>query len=94
MVWDRNNIHSRSKVVKVWLAAHAEVVVEDFPPYAPDADPDEWVWCWAKYGKLCNLCPADIEELAGRIGDTLDELKHRPSLLASFILDAGVPLCL
>ena len=86
--------HSRSKVVKAWLAKHPKVVVEDFPSYDPDANPDEWVWGWAKYGKLCNLCPADVEHLFDAVLDALEELKHRPCLLASFLLDAGVPLCL
>jgi transposase len=94
VVWDKNNIHSRSKVVKAWLARHRRVVVEDFPGYDPQNNPDEWVWSWAKYGKLCNLCPADLEELFECVLDALEELKHQPSLLASFVLDAGVPLCL
>lgn len=94
VVWDRNNIHSKSKVVKAWLATHPRVKVEDFPGYDPDGNPDEWVWSWAKYGKLCNLCPADMEHLFKSMWDALDELKHRPSLLASFVMAAGVPLCL
>jgi transposase len=94
VVWDRNNIHGRSKAVRAWLAGHPQVVVEDFPAHAPDADPDEWVWGWAKYGKLCNLCPADVEELYQAVLHALEELKHRPCLLASFVVDAGVPLCL
>ncbi len=94
VVWDRNNIHSRSKVVKAWLAGHPNVVVEDFPSYAPDANPDEWVWGWAKYGELCNLCPADLEELFEAVLDALESLKEQPCLLASFVMDAGVPLCL
>ena len=32
-----------------------EVVAEDFPGYAPDLNPDEEVWSWTKYGRLCNL---------------------------------------
>jgi transposase len=94
VVWDRSNIHSRSKVVKAWLARHPNVVVEDFPSHDPDANPAEWVWCWAKYGKLCNLCPVDLEHLFDDVGDALEELKTQPSLLASFVMDAGVPLCL
>jgi hypothetical protein len=66
------------------------VVVEDFPPY----DPDEWVWSWAKYGELCNLCPADVEQLYDSVLRALENLEHQPYLLASFVLDAGVPLCL
>ena len=93
-VWDRSNIHSKSKAVKAWLARHPRVVVEDFPPHDPDADPDEWVWNWAKYDKLCNLCPQDKEELFDAMWAVLEELKGKPCVLASFIMDAGVPLCL
>jgi len=71
-----------------------KMVVEDFPAYDPDANPDEWVWSWAKYGELCNLCPADVEQLYDAVLQALENLKHQPRLLASFVLDAGVPLCL
>src|SRR5271154_6685692 len=94
VVWDGNNIHGRSKVVKAWLANHPNVVVEDFPRYDPQNNPDEWVWSWAKYGTLCNLCPADVAELFECVMAALDELKDKPCLLASFVMDAGVPLCL
>ena len=94
VVWDRNNIHSRSGVVKAWLARHPRVVVEEFPSHDPDADPDEWVWSWAKYGKLCNFCPADVEELFKAVEQAMTELGHQPGLLASFVMEAGVPLCL
>ena len=94
VVWDRNKIHSTSKVVKTWLANHPRMVVEDFPAHDPDANPDEWVWSWAKYGRLCNLCPAGVDELFDVVWNALDELKHQPCLLASFVMDAGVPLCL
>ena len=94
VVWDGNNIHSKSKVVKAWLAKHPNVMVEVFPSYDPQNNPDEWVWSWAKYGKLCNLCPTDVEWLRDAVIDSLEELKHQPTLLASFVMDAGVPLCL
>lgn len=94
VVWDRNQTHSKCKVVRAWLAKHPEVVVEDFPPHDPDANPDEWVWSWAKCGELCNLCPVDAEELFEHVLDALEDLKHQPAVLASFVMDAGVPLCL
>jgi transposase len=94
VVWDRDNIHGRSKVVKAWLATHPEVVVEDFPAHDPDANPDEWVWSRAKYGKMCNLCPAGVNDLFDAVWHHLEDLKGQPRLLASFVMDAGVPLCL
>jgi len=92
ILWDRNQIHSKSRVVRRWLTKHTEVVVEDFPAHAPDTNPDESVWCWTKYGRLCNLAPADIEELRGHIWDALVALKHQPQLLKSFIVRAKLPL--
>lgn len=94
LVWDRHKIHSKAKVVKAWLARHPNVVAEDFPPHDPQDDPDEWVWSWAKYGKLGNFCPADVEALFAAVLDALEELKHHPCRLASFVMAAGVPLCL
>src|SRR3954452_11828717 len=94
VVWDRNNIHGKSKAVKAWLAEHPEVVVEAFPDHDPDGNPDEWVWSWAKYGKLCNLCPQDVNDLFDAVLDAMKELKGKPCLLASFVMEAGVPLCL
>ncbi len=94
IVWDRHKIHSRSTVVKQWLAEHSQVVVEDLPPYDPQNNPDEWVWSWAKYGRLCNLCPADLEELYSYIVKALEDLKHDHYMLAAFVMDAGVPLSL
>jgi hypothetical protein len=94
VVWDRSNIHGKSKVVKAWLARHNNVLVEDFPSHDPQDNPDEWVWSWAKGGKLCNLCPADVEDLFEVVNNALDDLKHQPTLLASFVIAGGVPLCL
>ena len=92
VVWDRNQIHSKSRVVRAWLAKHPEVVVEDFPAYAPKTNPDESVWCWTKYGELSNLAPTDVDELRKHVWDTLIALKRRPQLLKSFILHARLPL--
>lgn len=91
VVWDRSNIHSRSKVVKAWLARHPDVVAEDFPGYVPDLNPDEGVWAWAKYGRLANLAAGDTAELRDWVVNELVEAKHRPGLLRGFIDQTGLP---
>lgn len=91
VVWDRNQIHSKSKVVKAWLAAHPDVVAEDFPGYVPDLNPDEGVWGWTKYGRLANLAASDKDELWDRVVDELIEVKFRPDLLRGFIQQTGLP---
>lgn len=92
VVWDRSKIHSKSKVVKSWLAKHPEVVVEDFPGYAPMLNPDEWVWSWTKYGRLCNLAAWDADELWDHIVMALIDLKFQPGMLNAFISEAGIPV--
>ena len=91
VVWDRNQIHSKSKAVKAWLAAHPGVVAEDFPGYVPDLNPDEGVWGWAKYGRLANLAASDKDELWDHVVDELIEVKFRPDLLRGFIQQTGLP---
>ncbi len=91
VVWDRNQIHSRAKAVKAWLADHPGVVVEDFPGYVPDLNPDEGVWGWAKYGRLANLAATDKDELWDRVVEELVEVKFRPDTLRGFIRQTGLP---
>lgn len=93
IVWDRNQIHGRARVVKAWLGKHPEVV-EDFPAHPPNTNPDEGGWCWTKYGRLCNVAPSDVTELRQHVWDALMALKSQPQLPISFILHARVPLLL
>jgi transposase len=92
ILWDQSKIHQRSGVVKQYLAKHPEIVTEDFPSYAPDANPDEGVWGWTKYHRLPNFAAEDMTELRSRLVAELSSLGQRPDLLASFIRHAKIPL--
>ena len=91
VVRERNQIHSRARAVRAWLAEHPGVVVEDFPGYVPDLNPDEGVWGWAKYGRLANLAASDKDELWDHVVDELITVKHRPDLLSGFIRQTKLP---
>jgi transposase len=92
ILWDRSRIHRRSAAVKRYLARHPEIEAEDFPGYAPDANPDEGVWGWTKYHRLPNFAPGDLDELRSRLAAELSSLSRRPDLLASFVRHAKIPL--
>jgi transposase len=92
VIWDRNQIHSRSKVVRAYLAEHPEIVVEDFPGYAPELNPDELVWCWTKYGRLSNYAAPDLRELRGCVEAELGYLRDHPYALLDFIDHTELPL--
>lgn len=92
IVWDRSNIHWKSKAVRAYLADHPEIVAEDFPGYAPELNPDEGVWGHTKAHRLANATPDDAGELRLLVSGELSELARRPDLLASFIRHAGMPI--
>ncbi|MFO0887904.1 MAG: transposase [Isosphaeraceae bacterium] len=92
VLWDQSKIHERSSVVKRYLARHPEIVTEDFPGYAPEANPDEGVWGWAKYHRMPNYAPEGTAELRSRLWHELSSLRERPDLLASFIRHAEIPV--
>ena len=92
ILWDQSKIHARSGVVRAYLAKHPEIEAEDFRGYAPEADPDEGVWGWAKYHRLPNYAAEDTGELRSRLWSELSSLRERPDLLALFIRHAGIPL--
>ena len=94
ILWDQSKIHERSSVVKAYLARHPEIVTEDFPGYAPEANPDEGVWGWAKYHRLPNYAPEDTNRLRSHLWHELSALRRRRDLLASFVRHAEIPLTL
>jgi transposase len=91
VIWDRNQIHGKSKLVRAWLRGHPDVVAEDFPGYVPDLNPDEGVWGWAKHGRLANLAADSRDWLWDFVWDELEHLKGRPDLLRGFIRQTGLP---
>ena len=91
VVWDRSAIHDKSGLVQTWLAEYPGVLTEKFPSYAPELNPDEGVWGWAKYGRLSNLAADDTDELWDRVIDELITVKFSPHLLKAFIREARLP---
>ncbi len=89
ILWDKGNVHDRSKVVRANLAEPPEIVTEPFPSYALELNPDEAVWGHTKYGRLANFAPEDTAERRAGLIEELERLVQRPDLLASFIRHAG-----
>ena len=83
--WDRSRIHDTSLAVRKWLAAHPEVRTEKFPGYAPELNPDEYVWTHTKYSELCNYAAPSLPVLSQKVFETLQKLRRRKDLLQSFI---------
>jgi transposase len=91
LVWDSIPIHS-AKPVRDYLAAHRRIVVEPFPPYAPELNPVDNAWGYVKYNRLANYTPRNLDELRKRIMVEFLRLQKRPDLLQSFLKRSGLGL--
>lgn len=89
--WDQIPIH-RSHPIDRYLSQHQDVMVELFPPYAPELNPVDYVWAYVKYGRLANYCPANLGQLRKQVTSELSRLKTRPDLLRSFFRATGLEL--
>jgi transposase len=92
VIWDGHRIHSKSRLVKEFLAANPSIRAETFPGYMPDLNPDEDVWGHIKYGRLANFAPANAQELRERVDAELQALKRQAYVLHRFIEHTKLPL--
>lgn len=95
LLWDQIPIH-RVKPVTDYLARHRRLVVEPFPPYAPELNPVDNVWSYVKYNRLPNYTPQHLRELRERITMEFCRLQKRPERLRSFFNHTGLsldPIC-
>jgi hypothetical protein len=84
LIWDRLNAH-RSKQTNRWLDGAKRLWTFFFPSYAPELNPVEYLWSWAKMNPLANHPFFDIDDLAVEARRAARALQHKPSLLRSFV---------
>lgn len=82
----------RSKLVQRWAARRGDVFLEYLPPYSPDLNPIELLWCHAKCHRLANYCPNDVSELYQYAQRTFEGYRSDQRLLRAFVRHTGLPL--
>ena len=89
ILWDAIPIHC-SKATDQYLEQHDNVVVEQFPSYAPELNPVDKVWLYIKYGRLPNYVPLTVDELRDRLIDEFNALRNEQHVLASCVRRSGL----
>lgn len=91
VVWDGAPIH-RGSIVKQFLAAGAarRIHLEQFPGYAPEADPEEGIWRHLKYVELANVCCDDLAEEREELRAACQRLRQKPRIIHSCLEHAGL----
>jgi transposase len=80
----------RRREVRAFLAAHPRLHGHDFPAYAPELNPAEYVWAQADH-ELANGAPDDLRELRDRLTDATRRLRRSQDLLWSCIYASDLP---
>jgi transposase len=91
VVWDNLAAH-RSPIVKEVLAAHPRLTLHYLPPYAPDLNAVEWVWCLAKHHHMANHAIDDLAQLHAEAERHLDDIGSDQDLLRSCFHGARLAL--
>lgn len=93
VVWDNLQAH-KSPMVREVLAEHPRLTLHYLPPYAPDLNAAEGVWCLAKYHRMANHTIDDLEALHREAQRHLDDIAMDQGLLRSCFQGAGLALSL
>ncbi|MEM6421477.1 MAG: IS630 family transposase [Pseudomonadota bacterium] len=86
VVWDNLSAHKGPKV-RDFLGRHPQVKLEFLPPYAPELNPIEVLWCNSKHHRLANHRIDDLETLHTAAQNATDHASQ-PHLLHAAIREA------
>lgn len=91
LVWDNLQAH-KAPIVKEVLGANPRLTLHYLPPYAPDLNPAEGVWCIAKHHRMANHTIGELDQLHAEARRHLDAVGRDPHLLRSCFKGAGLAL--
>ena len=89
LLWDQGSIHKHAEV-KEFVECHPRLQIEEFPGYAPELNPAEYVWCQSD-SALANSRPEELTELKAMLTTTKRRLRNSQRLLWSCIEASDLP---
>jgi transposase len=88
-LWDGGMIHRRADVT-AFLTRHTRLHVHRLPAYAPELNPDEFVWTKFKHD-LANGAPEHLRQLDAHLRRSFRRVHGSQPLLWSCILASDLP---
>ena len=84
---DGGSVHRDRKVVE-FCRHHRRLHLERFPAYAPELNPEEYVWTQTKR-KVSNTCPENRDALLSLVVDALCDVQQSQTLLSACLDQAA-----
>jgi transposase len=92
IIWDGLPAH-RSRLVRQFVESLGDrIVPERLPAYAPEQNPVEYLFGYAKNRELANLCLHTIDQVRRYATRRLKSVQRRPRLIAAFWKQAELPI--
>mgnify|MGYP001564114249 CR=1 FL=1 len=92
LIWDRLKAH-RGEPVAGWLARNRHRVrAHLLPAYAPELNPVELIWGYAKMNPMANFAPVALHDLVTQTQRATRDIAGNEPLLRSFIEHGALSL--
>lgn len=92
LLWDRSLPHRARRTWRELGPYRHRLDIQYLPPYAPDLNPDEWVWTNLKYHQMANHGLLSLEALQAQLQDRAAPLSRNQPFLWSCIQASKLPL--
>jgi transposase len=90
LVVDGHPAHKAKRVAKLVASMEGRLELHPLPAYAPDLNPDEFVWSHMKTNGVSKKPLKKNESLKDRIEEDLLQIYHSPALVRSFFCAESV----
>ena len=91
LLWDGARIHKSAELNEFRkLDTNNRLKIEYFPSYAPEVDPQEYVWHHLKHVDFRNLTAYSLDELWLHLRTATKRLRARAGILRNLIRHAGL----
>lgn len=91
LLWDGLPAH-RAKIVKEFLFAHKNrfPMIERFPAYAPELNPQEYIWSASKGKDMANFCPSKDNDLHAQTKKSLKRIQRSENVIQGALKKSGL----
>jgi hypothetical protein len=85
VVGDGGSMHEGDPIAQLQDLMADRLSLEKFPPYTPMDCPEEPLWSWLKYSRLCSYALYDASELDGCVVAEPSAIRDDQELLRGFV---------
>ena len=91
LIWDGLPAH-RAKSVKEFILKNNDRfrIVERFPAYAPELNPQEYIWSASKGKDMANFCPSKDNDLHTQTKKSLKRIQRNESIIQGALKKSGL----